>query len=384
MKRRIAVRQWKIVGALTSLTMALTLSATVAGASSIPAPHSVRATGTATSILVKWSRPAGVSVKSYVATARPSNRSCVTASTSCYVKGLRPGDSYRFSVVARSSSGTSAHSAPSNLVRVASAGTYFEKTLKSAVSQISIYETDYGNSTTTAAANTYLSKVSGAFAGLSKALSLEAWPSTAKSDVSAFIASFRTLGTDTISSLNATSSNESEADYALQSETNKETLTEAKVFADLALPQLIIAPIANTPAPGALGATQTLHDFYGDAFSVAVSQVVDPATAASGSGLPDAGYRFVAVELNIVNTSDQEVSNDANSAITVTGSDGKTYAADFGEVSQCTNFSSGFFDLPAGDSTSGCVIFQLPTSVTVQTISFSLAPGYLDTAEWSD
>ena len=46
--------------------------------------------------------------------------------------------------------------------------------------------------------------------------------------------------------------------------------------------------------------------------------------------------------------------------------------------------ATGFFDLASGDSTSGCVVFELPTAVSVQSISFSLAQGYLDTAEWSN
>jgi hypothetical protein len=94
----------------------------------------------------------------------------------------------------------------------------------------------------------------------------------------------------------------------------------------------------------------------------------------------------VAVQVSLVNNSTEEVSDDASFATTVTGSDGQNYTADFGTVSQCTNFEngSGFFDLASGDSTSGCVIFELPTAVTVQSISFSLAQGYLDTAEWSN
>jgi hypothetical protein len=382
MKRKIAMRRWAIVGTVTSLTMALSLSATVAGASSVPSPRNVRASGTSTSILVKWSRPTGVSVKSYVVTSRPSKRSCVTKSTSCYVKGLRPGVTYGFSVAAKTLSGSSAPSALSNHVRVATVGTYFLKTVDSAGVQISTYDTDYLNTGSKAD----LAKLSGAFSTLSKSLGLEAWPNAAKSDLTAFIANVKTLGTDTINDLNATASNVAEAVDALQTDTNKEVLNEAKVRTDLSLPQLIIAPIAKTPSPVALGASQTLHDFYGDAFSVTVTQVVDPATAASGSGLPDSGYRFVAVELGMVNTSDQEIGDDANFAMTVSGSDGQSYSADFGSVSQCPNFTdgTGFFDLPSGDSATGCVIFELPTSVSVQTISFSLAPGYLDTAEWSN
>jgi hypothetical protein len=121
-----------------------------------------------------------------------------------------------------------------------------------------------------------------------------------------------------------------------------------------------------------------VHDFYGDTLSATVSQIVDPATAGANSGLPDAGYRFVAVEVNLSNTdpSNGEVVSNANS-------DGQTYSADFGTVSQCTNFTFGEFQLPTGDTATGCVVFQLPTAVTVASVQFSLDAGYLDTVVWT-
>jgi hypothetical protein len=385
MSRASVLRSVLTLGAVSSV-MVLTLTATVAGASSIPAPQHVRATGTATTILVRWSRPAGAPVKNYTVTSKPSGRSCVTVKTECDVKGLRLGASYSFRVVARSATGTSAPSLPSNHVKTATAGVYFSKTLTSGSVQIAKFETDYENATA-AKAPPYLTKLSGAFASLAKSLSIEAWPRAARSDMSTFVTTFRTLGADTVKDFDATTfSGLASATYALQSDTNKEIIVEAKVRADISLPQLIIAPIGGTPAPVALGTAQTVHDFYNDSLSVTASQVFDPASAASGSGLPNSGYRFVAVQVSLVNNSTEEVSDDANFATTVTGSDGQNYTADFGTVSQCTNFEngSGFFDLASGDSTSGCVIFELPAAVTVQSISFSLAQGYLDTAEWSN
>ena len=92
----------------------------------------------------------------------------------------------------------------------------------------------------------------------------------------------------------------------------------------------------------------------------------------------------MAIELTLSNPSTNgTIEGDANYSMTVTGSDGQTYSADYGTVSACTNFESGDFQLPLSDSSTGCVVFELPTSVTVQSIQFTLAPSYLDTAEWS-
>jgi hypothetical protein len=270
---------------------------------------------------------------------------------------------------------------------VATRGAYFSKTLTAGSVEISTDENDYLNSGTAAKAQPYLAKLSGAFASLAKSLSIEEWPSVARSDMASFETTFRSLGVDTVAVFNAsTISGLAGATYTLQSTTNKEILVGSKVRADLSLSQAIVSPIATTPVPGAIGTTQTIHDFYDDPFTVTANQIFDPATAATGSGLPDSGYRFVAVEVTLANTSTQGITDDANFAMTVTGSDGVTYTADFGAVSECTNFQygSGLFELAAGDNTTGCVIFELPTAVSVQTISFSLAQGYLDTAEWSN
>jgi Fibronectin type III domain/Domain of unknown function (DUF4352) len=384
MSRVRVVRKVLTLGAVSSV-MALTMTATVASAS-VLAPQHVRASGTATTILVSWSRPPGAPVTSFAVISKPAGRTCVTATTHCDVKGLHPGLSYSFRVVARGAAGTSTPSLPSNRVKIATAGAYFSKTLTAGSIQIAKYESDFENSTAAKAAP-YLTKLSGAFTSLAKSLSIEAWPARARGDVSTFVTTFRTLGADTIKDFAAlTYTALAGATYALQSDTNKEILVESKVRTDLSLPQLIIAPIAGTPAPAALGTTQTIHDFYNDPLSVTASQVFDPATAAAGAGLPDSGYRFVAVLVSLVNNSTEEISDDANFTMTVAGTDGQTYTADFGTVSECSNFydNSGFFDLAPGDSTSGCVIFQVPTAVSVQSISFSLAQGYLDTAEWSN
>ena len=66
------------------------------------------------------------------------------------------------------------------------------------------------------------------------------------------------------------------------------------------------------------------------------------------------------------------------------GTDGSTYHAVFSTVSACTNFTYGTIDLAANHAASGCVVFALPTAVTVASIGFSLAPGYLDTAQWTN
>jgi Domain of unknown function (DUF4352) len=380
MNRSSCIRRWAIVGSAALLAGALSMTASVAGAATQASPARVRAIGAATSISVSWVRPVGA--KSFLVTSHPLKRTCATRSTTCVVKGLQPRKTYYFTVVARGSRGPSSSSRPSNRVRVVSARVYFSSTSKTDGNKIDSLVSDFASGTTKA--NTaYLKKLSVAFDGYTRSLSLEAWPRAVRKDMATYVAVFRALGRDTVASLTTNTA----ASYAtLYRATDNELIKETKVLSALKLSQQIVAPIASSPSTGHLGTAETVHDFYGDALAVSATQIIDPASAASGSGLPDSGYRFVAVQLTVDNTSTQEVDGDANDALTVTGSDGQTYTADFGSVSACTNFYSGtgIIDLQAGVSASGCVVFELPTSVTVQSTSFSLSSGYLDAAEWTN
>ena len=378
MNRSSSRRRWAIAGSATLLGLALTATPNVAGAATA-APTGVHAAGVATSISVRWVRPPGA--KSFLVTSHPLKHTCATRATTCVVKGLHPGKIYYFTVVARGGPGPGVASR-SNRVRVDTARVYFSSTTRKDGNEIDALVGNF-NSGTTKANNAYVKKLTTAFARYTTALSIEAWPKAVRRSMATYVAVFRALGKDTVTSL---TTNSAESYATLYHATDNELIKEVKVLSGLKLAQKIVAPIASSPSPSSLGTSETVHDFYGDAFAVDATQVVDPASAASGSGLPDSGYRFVAVQLTVDNTSSQEIDGDANDALSVTGSDGQTYSADFGSVSECSNFSSGsgIIDLQAGDSASGCVVFELPTSVSVQSVSFSLSAGYLDTAKWTN
>ena len=100
-----------------------------------------------------------------------------------------------------------------------------------------------------------------------------------------------------------------------------------------------------------------------------LTQVIDPATGADQFATPDAGKRFVATVLTIKNIGGSAIQGDANSDGSLIGSDNQTYTADFNDVSGCTNFNSGSYQLAPGESADGlrCVpgayldhAFQVP------------------------
>ncbi|MHB8378986.1 MAG: fibronectin type III domain-containing protein [Acidimicrobiales bacterium] len=395
MRRRLGHHGLLTSTALVALTIAVFLPATVAGASTSrpTAPRSVRASAESDAARVSWSAPASSGsspVRSYVVTARPSRRWCATPSRSCVVRGLSAGSTYTFTVVAKNASGASPSSTSSNKITIAlsiktaganflAAAAAFATSFAAAIAAIAALPTSPTQAQITVAIN----KVHASYTALTNTLTNDKWPSVAQADVSAFITELTALGTDNVALLmSVTNSSAAVSLASLQNDQNKEVVIDAKVRTDLNLSPLITGPVTSTATPVAVGAAQTVHDFFGDTASVTVTQVVDPATAATGSGLPDPGYRFVAVEATLTNTTGP-VSGDANVAMTVTGSDGVTYSADFGTASQCTNFTLGEFQVPSGDTASGCVLFQLPVAITVTSVQFTLAAGYLDTVAWT-
>ena len=387
MKRRMWRHGMFYAVALGSL-LATTLVASSAGAATgaPSAPRAVRASGTATTISVKWTRPAVVgadALREYVVTSHPLSRRCVTRATTCKVKGLTVGRDYTFSVVAKNGFGAS-RPTTSNRVAVAKASTYFVSSLNVFNAAETSAENALGSADTAAAAQKGLERLSGAFRSLIAALNLEQWPAASRSAVAAFVADTRKLDAGTITTFEASTTSATSQDLdAVQSDTNTDVLAESAVFSKLGLTAPVIPSNAATPTPVAVNTAQTVTDLFGDSVSVTATQVVDPATAATTSGVPAAGSRFVAVDLNIAHTSANTIAGDANYSTSVVGSNGTTYQANFDTVSQCASFNDGYFDLPASDVATGCVVFQLPTAVTVQSITFTFAPGYLDSAEWT-
>lgn len=140
---------------------------------------------------------------------------------------------------------------------------------------------------------------------------------------------------------------------------------------------------ATTKAVAHTGATLALKAADGQTASVTLTKVIDPASGADQFTTPDPGKRFVATVFTITNTSHQAVQGDANNDVSVIGSDNQSYSPDFSDVAECTNFNSGSFNLGAGESVSGCVVFQVPTAVTVAKVQFTPSAGFAsDFGEW--
>lgn len=143
------------------------------------------------------------------------------------------------------------------------------------------------------------------------------------------------------------------------------------------------SPAASAPATVAhVGATLALKTELGSSYQVQLTQVIDPAQGADQYTTPDAGNRFVAAVFRVT-AGRSALSGDADTNAAVIGSDDQTYSPDLNDVAGCTNFSSGAYQIAPGESSTGCVAFQVPVGVAVRKVRWSPSAGFAnDFGQW--
>jgi hypothetical protein len=141
---------------------------------------------------------------------------------------------------------------------------------------------------------------------------------------------------------------------------------------------------ASNPAPSTAKVGDTINIGGSKGIAITLLKITDPAQGADQYTTADAGKRFVAANVKIVNNGTSSYQDDANNNITLIGSDNQSYTSDLNSVSGCTDFSNGQYTLAAGESATGCVVFQVPNGVTTAKIQFQTNSGMSgDTGEWT-
>ena len=144
-----------------------------------------------------------------------------------------------------------------------------------------------------------------------------------------------------------------------------------------------VAPSTSAaPSVPHLGATLTVTDMNNHPFSVQLTQVQDPAVASDSFDTASPGKRLVAAYFSLTNKGSSTIQDDANSNATVVGSDNQSYQPNFDTVNGCTNFDAGQYTLTPGSTSSGCVVFSIPNSVTVAKVQFQPTSFSGTVAEW--
>ena len=133
---------------------------------------------------------------------------------------------------------------------------------------------------------------------------------------------------------------------------------------------------AKAPPPPGIGATIKVLNQKKQYESVKLIAVQDPAQPGDSFTTPDAGNRFVGVQIQITNDSKGTDSDDANNNTSLIGSNSQVYSADVNSIAGCTNFDNGTYTLTQGASEVGCVSFQVPTAVTVAKVVYNPNSGF--------
>jgi Domain of unknown function (DUF4352) len=130
-----------------------------------------------------------------------------------------------------------------------------------------------------------------------------------------------------------------------------------------------------------VGDTLNLMRIGEQKITVALLEVINPATVPNGWG--DPGKTYIATKLKITNTGTSSIVGNTNSDVSVVGSDNQNYRADFATVTECKDFVDGWFLLAAGASATGCVVFKLPQGVTPVKVKYVPSSGIShDVGEW--
>ena len=148
------------------------------------------------------------------------------------------------------------------------------------------------------------------------------------------------------------------------------TPTSALVVTSTTSPPTTVAPTTTTttqPKVAHVGQAWTVTDASGDNVTVGLLAVIDPAQSPLPAG---AGYRFMAVKITVTNNAAGAFTEDMNNDVLIVGSDDQTYTASMDPVNGCTNFDLGAVALSTGDSSVGCVAFQLPVDVKAAQMDF--------------
>lgn len=153
------------------------------------------------------------------------------------------------------------------------------------------------------------------------------------------------------------------------------------------------APAAHTSAKGApatpaapkkagVGSTIDLKgEKAGDVLAVTLVKIVDPAKSTNEYITPDAGKRYVAVQLRIVNKGTAVYSDDPQAETSAKDALGESFDVDFSDTAAGVSMTSGL-NLAPGDTTLGFLTFQVPDGQKITQVQYSSGLFGGSVAQW--
>jgi hypothetical protein len=139
----------------------------------------------------------------------------------------------------------------------------------------------------------------------------------------------------------------------------------------------------KTAAPAKAGDSIALAGMHNDEkLTVTLVKFADPATVTDQFMQPDAGKRYIAVQIRITNTASTAYSDSPTNGAKLIDAQGQQYDLTFVDTSLGQNFS-GSVKLAPGATALGVMEFEMPTSEKAVTFQFTLDSGFADqTGQW--
>ncbi|WP_432136814.1 DUF4352 domain-containing protein [Streptomyces sp. bgisy154] len=142
------------------------------------------------------------------------------------------------------------------------------------------------------------------------------------------------------------------------------------------------SPTAKEKA--AVGDTLTLHGFDdGEQLDVTLKQWLPVAKSADQYFKPEDGKKWVAAQLELVNTGSKVYSDSPSNGAKVADGQGQRFDSWVGEITAGPAMASTV-TLPKGEKALGWVVFEVPKDSKITTLQFGMASGLADeTGQWT-
>jgi hypothetical protein len=145
---------------------------------------------------------------------------------------------------------------------------------------------------------------------------------------------------------------------------------------------------APTPSPtpvsrvAPVGTSFLETDRYGNQMAIVLNRVADPVASTEAAQAPAAGSRYVAAYFQITGVSGT-FTDDAYSNVVVFGTDSLSYEPLGVPIQGCSDFTGGPYVVAPVQAVRGCMVFELPTGVTVSKAQWRVDAGMAAPVTWT-
>ncbi|MFB7647145.1 DUF4352 domain-containing protein [Streptomyces sp. NPDC056084] len=121
----------------------------------------------------------------------------------------------------------------------------------------------------------------------------------------------------------------------------------------------------------------------GEKLDVTVTKWADPAKSSEPAFAPEAGKRWVAAQVQLVNRGTAVYSDSPTNGMQVADAQGQRFGTTFADVTAGPSMAASLKVAP-GDKALGWVVFEVPKDSKISTIQFAMNSGFADqTAQWA-